>query len=338
MQHRLFRIGFIISLMVLTFAAIPILSQEDAIDLTNLPLGDGNITFDVPVVGSVFSCVTEFNGGGAHLDGPWIRDDGTWDMTAKTANVDGAIDWPSEFEVSLEGNTRVIIGNGLPSHPTGVYPVSSNDDAYTYDRNPNTISVQDVRYELPANPQLAASPSCVGFGPVAIMLSGGVYFMALDTLGRDPAAHEILDNCHGHPESSGEYHYHDLSTCVEPEAPDDGHSDLFGYALDGFGIFGRYGEEGETMTNADLDECHGHTHEIDWDGETVEMFHYHATWEYPYIVSCYRGTPIAAATVGGGGQGGGQAPAGGGGQGGQPPPTRTGGGQGGQPPPPTPGG
>ena len=46
------------------------------------------------------------------------------------------------------------------------------------------------------------------------------------------------------------------------------------------------------LTDADLDKCHGHTHEIDWDGQKVVMYHYHATWEVPYTVGCYRGTPV----------------------------------------------
>lgn len=278
MQTRLFRIGFIVGLVVMAFTAIPMLSQEDGIDLTRLPLGDGNITFDAPVVGSIFSCVTEFNGGGAFNDGPWIRDDGTWDITAKFAVVDGAINWDSEFEIVLSGNTRQLIGNALPNHPTGVYPIASSDDAYNYDRNPHPIEAIDILLELPANPQIAATPSCVGMGAVAIMLTGSVYFNGLDAVGRDAAAHEIQDACGGHPESNGQYHYHDLSLCIEPESTGE-HSELTGYALDGFGIYGRYGENGETMTNADLDECHGHIHEIEWDGQTQEMYHYHATWE-----------------------------------------------------------
>jgi len=38
------------------------------------------------------------------------------------------------------------------------------------------------------------------------------------------------------------------------------------------------------MTNADLDECHGHAH-------GTLGYHSHATIEYPYTVGCYRGTP-----------------------------------------------
>ena len=39
----------------------------------------------------------------------------------------------------------------------------------------------------------------------------------------------------------------------------------------------------------DLDECHGHTHEILWDGKRVVMYHYHATWDFPYTIGCLRG-------------------------------------------------
>jgi twitching motility protein PilT len=102
---------------------------------------------------------------------------------------------------------------------------------------------------------------------------------------------------------------------IEPESPG-GHSELVGYALDGFGIFGRYSEDGQALTNADLDECHGHTHEIEWDGATVNLYHYHAPWEYPYTLGCYQGTPIDSGWVMG--EGGQQPPQGG--NGGNPPP------------------
>lgn len=323
MRKHLFRFGFILGLILIAVTAIPIFSQDNTIDLANLPLGDGKITFDKPEPGSVFSCVTQFNGGGAFKDGSWIRSDGTWDRTAKTVTVDGAVNWPSELTFSLEGDTRVVTGNSLPDHPTGVYPVAITDDAYNYDRNPNSIQAIDFRLELPANPQIAETASCLPMGAVGIMLSGSVYFNGLDAAGRDAAAHEIQDNCGGHPESNGQYHYHDLSNCLESSSNGQ-HSELMGYALDGFGIYGHYGENGETLTDADLDECHGHTHLIEWDGQMVEMYHYHATWEYPYIVGCFRGTPIdSGMSQGGAGR---QRP------GGQQPPTNNTGGQQQQPP------
>lgn len=74
--------------------------EEDAIDLTRLPLGDGKVSTR-PVAGSVFACQTRFGGGGAFQDGPWISGDGTWDLTAK-AVVDGEVAWPGEFSESTQ--------------------------------------------------------------------------------------------------------------------------------------------------------------------------------------------------------------------------------------------
>ena len=67
---------------------------------------------------------------------------------------------------------------------------------------------------------------------------------------------------------------------------------LTGYAMDGFGLFGLYGDQGQEMTNAELDECHGHTHRIQWNGSEAETYHYHLTNAYPYTVSCFRGSEV----------------------------------------------
>ena len=264
-------------------------------DPAKLPIGDGKLS-SAPEVGKVWSCTTEFGGGGAFKDGPWIRGDGTFDFTAK-AVVDGAVEWPHKLTLSLAGSQRTVTGNDLPRHATGTYPVSPQDDAYQYDRNPNRIAAQTVSWSLPAVPEEAAAASCVGLGSVGVMLTGAYVFNGLDALGRDAVAHEIQDSCQGHPERNGSYHYHSLSLCAEDAG--DGHSALVGYALDGFGIFGRRGEDGRELASADLDACHGHSHEVDWDGQRRVMFHYHATLDYPYTVGCYRGTPIRAGGGGG---------------------------------------
>lgn len=262
-------------------------SERSGIDLTALPLGDGKLS-TAPEAGSVYSCQTTFNGPGAFADGPWIQGD-TYDLTTK-ATVDGAVSWDGVFEIVLEGDERVFTANLLPDHPTGEYPVAADDDAANYDRNPNSISEQDVSFRLPANPTMASEPSCVGLGAIGFLLTGSVFFNALDAQGLDAVAHEIQDACQGHPEMTGVYHYHNVSMCVGDAASR--HSAPVGYVLDGFAIYGYAGEEGEDMTNAHLDECHGHAHDVDWDDATLELYHYHATSEYPYMVGCYRGSPI----------------------------------------------
>jgi hypothetical protein len=109
----------------------------------------------------------------------------------------------------------------------------------------------------------------------------------------DPVAGLPMDQCWGHPYAE-QYHYHGYSwKCFPNQGEAGSHSPLFGYAIDGFGVYGPRGEGGILLTNADLDECHGHIHEIEWDGEKKEMYHYHVNNEYPYSIGCYRGTPVA---------------------------------------------
>lgn len=275
--------------------------NPSSIDLTHLPLGDGRLATS-PTIGWIWPCRTDPTAGGAFTDGPWIRDDGTYDYTAK-AVVDGAVTWQSHFVMEIQGDHRVFTSNDLPNHPTGIFPIAQTDDAYQYDRNPNSITNQNIRVELPLNPLLAPQPTCVP-GAIGILLTGSVLFNALDAPGRDAVAHETQDGCQGHSQESGVYHYHNLSDCLTDAPTSDGHSALVGYILDGFGLYGHHGENGRILTSADLDECHGHTHSVEWDGQLVEMYHYHATWDFPYTVGCIRGTVETAdmmAISGGGG-------------------------------------
>jgi YHYH protein len=260
--------------------------------LTALPIGDNRYSTS-PMSGYVYSCTRSFGGaGGASSDGPWIDTDaGTFDFTAKIA-VQGAVSWPSHtFAATLSGATRTITGNGLPDHTTGTFPIAKTDPAYAYDMNPNSIAAQTISWSLPATPTAATTPSCLDGGPIGILLTGAQLYDALDGEGRDAVAHEVQDACQAHPDMSSSYHYHSVTICIAD--PGTGHSALLGYARDGFGIYGVRGESGETLTNADLDACHGHTHSITWDGATVTLYHYHATYEFPYTVGCYNGTPIS---------------------------------------------
>ena len=276
------------SILVVTsliFSSVMALLLENP---TKLPLGDGKFSSS-PKVAHVFSCDTQFRSGiGAFKDGAWIKTDGTFDTTQK-AVVDGNVIWKNhKFDVALERNVRKISGNDLPNHTTGTFPISASDDAFLYDRNPNAITEQALGFSLPVNPKIASRASCIGMGAIGVLLSGSLLFNALDEGGRDAVAHEVQDACEGHPEQRGAYHYHNVSSCVLKQT---GESGLVGYALDGFGIFGPR-EAGKTLTNNDLDECHGHTSEVLWNGKNLKMYHYHATLEFPYTIGCFKGTPI----------------------------------------------
>jgi hypothetical protein len=126
-------------------------------------------------------------------------------------------------------------------------------------------------------------------GMIGVALNGVAIFNALDEGGRDAVAHEVQDTCSGHPERQGEYHYHGPSGCIPHENEKNA---LIGYALDGFGIYSNTDAQGKSLTNADLDECHGTTSTVNWNGKDVSMYHYVLTNEYPYTIGCYKGTPV----------------------------------------------
>lgn len=264
-----------------------------AIDLTAIPLGDGKVSNE-PKRGYVYSCTTSFRAGGAMHTGDWVNGE-TWNLTTKPT-VFGEVTWPSAtFSATLDGTVRTIKGNGLPvDHTTGVFPIAHADPAYQYDTNPNAIKAQTVTYELPSVPLFAKNPSCVPMGAIGYALNGVAIYNALDAAGRDAVAHEVQDECSAHPQSQGEYHYHGPSDCM-PHA--DENNTLVGYALDGFGIYSRFNENGQEYTNADLDECHGIISRVMWDGKMQEVYHYVLTEEYPYTVGCFRGAPLTHQTV-----------------------------------------
>jgi hypothetical protein len=270
----------------LLVATLALLVAACDVDRTRLPLGDAHVTRDRAAVGNLDLCSTfPSGGGGAPVDGSWIHGD-TFDLTAKLT-VRGDVAWPqATFATRLDGDQRVLAGNDLPvDHHTGEFPIAADDPAHLVDPNPSAIVANDYEVRIPVRPTAAAAPGCVG-GEVGFLLSGVVLNSPVDALGRDAVAHEVQDACDGHPNQAG-YHYHSVSRCVDG---DDQRHQLVGYALDGFGIFGRHDVDGKVITNADLDECHGHTHAIQWDGQTVTMYHYHATWEFPYDVGCFHGT------------------------------------------------
>jgi hypothetical protein len=259
-----------------------------------IPLGDGKVTTS-PRVGYIYSCTNQFRGGGARGSGPWIDSTtGVWNESAKI-HVEDSVSWPdASHAFTLSGADRILKTNDLPSGAvTGNFPISSSDPAYQYDTNPNHIQAQSFDWTVPADPTAAASPGCLGLGPIGVSIDGVVFFDALDAAGRDAGAHEIQDSCGGHPQGAGIYHYHFYSPCLATAASEKaGSSTLVGYALDGYGIYVERDSHGNLPTDADLDVCHGRTSRILWDGKKVVMYHYDVTVEYPYTLGCFHGTAV----------------------------------------------
>ena len=262
-------------------------------DLHHLVSGDGRVTTRGPARDYVYVCTDApfARAPRGREDTPWVRPDGTFD-TAEKPTVPGAVHWPAQFKVVPRGDRRLITSNDLPSSPTGVFPIPRDSEAFSYDRNPNTIAAQTVSWALPRAPVVGTTPTCLGpGGPIGVFLDGSYLFNALDAAGRDGVAHEVQDACGGHPARRSDYHHHMLDPCMDVGDPS-GTSPIIGYALDGFAITGPY-RDGHVVRNVDLDACHGRVDELDWDGDKRSMYHYVANFEYPYTLGCYRGAPIS---------------------------------------------
>ena len=120
----------------------------DVLDPRALPLGDGRVSVE-PKRGFVYSCLTQFRGGGAQHTGDWIQGS-TWDATRKI-RVQGDVAWPNAiFTIAVADGARRVTGNGLPiNHTTGIFPVQRSDPAFQIDRNPNSIQAQQIAFTLP---------------------------------------------------------------------------------------------------------------------------------------------------------------------------------------------
>ena len=262
------------------------------IDTSKLPLGTSHVSLTSSSVGGLWSCAAgNPRGGGAQVAGPWIDlAAGTWDMTKKV-DVQGSVSWPmATYDESTTATSRTISSNGLPiGAVTGTFPIAANDPAYAYDRNPNRIAAQKISITLPLSPVPAASPSCLGFGTIGVLKNGVSLFAPLDELARDAVAYETQDSCDGHPQQTSVYHYHDIPSCILDAST--GPSTVVGYAYDGFPIVVERDASGHLPTNADLDACHGRTSPILVDGRVVTTYHYSATYEFPYFMGCFTGSP-----------------------------------------------
>jgi len=138
---------------------------------------------------------------------------------------------------------------------------------------------QNFTLTVPTAPELAATSTATGLGPIGIAVSGVPIFN--DTEGPNrPLEEEIaqtFDYAGAHNGPSG-YHYHIESSDV-PENTVLSHDDekLVGIMSDGFLIYGRKEMDGSYPT--DLDESGGHfgvtTHS---NGE--EIYHYHIINEF----------------------------------------------------------
>jgi hypothetical protein len=196
----------------------------------------------------------------------------------------------------IDGSYLVIKATSLPDHKSPYYEntqwASTLYQAYNgsnpnWSQNPNSISEVDVTYKIPLNPAEATDHQETPLGPMGVAINGVPFFdqyAAMRTALTSEA--NSFDQYGGHPQQQNQYHYH-----VEPTylTANKGEDALLGFLLDGFPVYGPE-ENGKTITNADLDQYHGHF------AVTADypkgIYHYHITSTDPYINgNGFYGTP-----------------------------------------------
>lgn len=194
---------------------------------------------------------------------------------------------------AVNGNTVTFTTQDLPNHTSPYWPTDNplyeayNGTNSDFRINPNRISAQNIVFTITLNPEEATNKEATPMGPIGISRNGVVFFNQY-AAGGSPLTNEInsFDQFLGHPAGQGNYHYHIEPTFLIKEFGEDA---FLGLLADGFPVYGPL-ENGEIITNSDLDAYHGHT------SATADfpdgIYHYHITSEDPYLNgNGFFGTP-----------------------------------------------
>lgn len=220
-------------------------------------------------------------------DGDTTSESTTFDITPILEKFEG-----TGLSYEVDGDRVIFTTQDLPDHTSPYWPeehplyeeyTGTNPD---WRQNPNTIGEQNIVFTIDLNPAEAENKEATGMGPIGLARNGIVFFNQY-AAGGAPLTNEInsFDQWLGHPANTT-YHYHIEPTWLTEQFGADA---FLGLLADGFPVYGPM-ENGATITNADLDEYHGHSHATE--DFPNGIYHYHITSEDPYLNgNGYFGTP-----------------------------------------------
>jgi hypothetical protein len=167
-------------------------------------------------------------------------------------------------KIFVDGDKRIIEANGLPDHKTGKFPNRGN---------PNPISEQRYRFEVPVQPKANSEPLPLRRALFGVAVNGVVFDPGTAEVWKpgdrivnrpgpgtrmEPGAERSrvwnyegmgrmnlgIDGSHAHVQPTGAYHYHGLPTGLIERLQRQHGKDkmlLIGYAADGFPIYAELG-------------------------------------------------------------------------------------------------
>lgn len=222
---------------------------------------------------------------GKEKGGIWFRDGAVFDVDGKfISNLDKFYSDP-QWKLYREDGSVKITDTQAACEAAARPDVDPKYNNYCVQCSPVYYEKQSFTYLIPVDPvYLDTANSRFGRGAVLGVAFNGVRFDPPAPLQAILDAHTLapLDDCGGHVNPHGGYHYHAATGCSKEAKPkSEQHSALLGYALDGFGIYARIDKDGKEPN--DLDQCGGHN------DETIG-YHYHAGKSGGnQVISCFHG-------------------------------------------------
>jgi hypothetical protein len=159
----------------------------------------------------------------------------------------------NEVEITVRGDYRHIVSNGIPDHAYGRFPNRGN---------PHYIRAQNYEFRVPLKPVAANR---------ATQSRGALFGVALNGVVFDPGTAEFwngdrrwnyealsgkinlgMDANNAHVQPDGSYHYHGLPTGLIKNRTREKTMTLIGYAADGFPIYATFGHAVADDAKSDL--------------------------------------------------------------------------------------
>jgi hypothetical protein len=169
--------------------------------------------------------------------------------------ADSAPPAQNKVTITVRGDKRIIESNGIPDHQVAAFPNRGN---------PNAISEQKYRLEVPAHPQPATAqpgrfPYAWGVALNGVVFDPGTAEVYNDGDRSNPWRYEALksntemgttpripvglglDQNHGHVQPNGAYHYHGLPTLLIARlSGGENKMTHVGWAADGYPVYAVY--------------------------------------------------------------------------------------------------
>lgn len=208
----------------------------------------------------------------------------------------------SNVSVSIGHDTWTFKSDGIP--PTGYvapyYAAPTNPDAVsavgaTIHASSQIAKDQNYDYTLPLTPRYSKHTTQANMGPIGVALDGAAFFNPYEENDTEVATADnfittsggisasFLDDCDGHFNGNGQYHYHGMPSCLVAYATGESQPAvgsvtstagtttagvsfakpaakkpvLLGFAFDGYGIYDNVAMNGKSIPASKLDACNG---------------------------------------------------------------------------------